>query len=33
MKSPTTTFLLLIVIVLAYLWTSGRLQKIFGSVK
>jgi fatty acid-binding protein DegV len=33
MKSPTTTIVLLIVVVLAYLWTSGRIGKVIGAIK
>jgi hypothetical protein len=33
MKTPTTTIILLILIALAYLWTSGRIQKMIGAVR
>ena len=33
MKSPTTTIILLVVIVLAYLWTTGRVSKVIGAIK
>ena len=33
MKSTGTTITLLVLIVLAYLWTSGKFGKIIGAVK
>ena len=31
MKNPATTITLIILIVLAMAWTSGRLQKVFNA--
>jgi len=33
MKSPATTIILLIVVALAYLWVTGRIGKVIGSVR
>ena len=33
MKSTGTTVTLLVMIVLAYLWTSGKFNKVLGAIK